>query len=481
MAAPLSSIVPILLDEQRRRKTKVKSIPFGEVASTLVSLVEAIHNQNLIFVDIKPDNFMLAQPASKRSHTCSDACRRLRMIDFGLVENFRSRTAGGHRENAFPNGQFVGTPVYSSLNVLEGHTASRRDDIEALGYVMLELILKLLDGGGEDSDKGSPLPWSSGESDEEILEAKRKAIDGDDSRKFFSRIGHNGNKEVEKGMKQFFKVVRKMEYTEKPKYDGLKDILNGISLTVETAEDGKSTSERSTSTEVASQRYSLKRSSRRTRSRAKQEDAQANSKPPAVVVKKRKSDLVRPSETVEVHDLDSAEDSDMEDFHSCCNEDEDMDWEVESDENTPPSGDSFSGQIVGEESIQCKAGPQKRAGKGEGRIEIVFIAGPHEGESFALGGKSPEIVIVGKGPPKPRSKKSGVYQIQNDRTAAASHIKLALHSAKGGVHSVRVTDLKANAGTEVNGKAVVSGKFKQAFVGGKVQIGESVMQLKRSG
>uniref|UniRef100_A0A7S4KB49 Casein kinase I n=1 Tax=Odontella aurita TaxID=265563 RepID=A0A7S4KB49_9STRA len=479
MAAPLLLIVPILLDEQRRRKTKVKSIPFGEVASTLVSLVQAIHNQNLIFVDIKPENFMLAQPASKRSQTCSDACRRLRMIDFGLVENFRSRTAGGHRENVFPNGQLVGTPVYSSLNVLEGHTASRRDDLEALGYVILELILKLFDGGGDESDKGSPLPWSSGESDEEILEAKRKAIEGNGCNEFFSQIGQKGNKEAEKGMKQFFKVVRKMEYTEKPKYDGLKDILNGISLTVETAEDGKSTSERSTSTEVASQRYSLKRSSRRTRSRATREDAHANSKPLAAVVKKRKSDHARTSEGVEVHNLDSAEDSDMEDFHSCCSGDEDM--EVESDENTPPSGDSFPGQIVGEESIQCKAGPQKRAGKGKGRIEVVFIAGPHEGESFALGGKSPEIVIVGKEPPKPRSKKSGVYNIQNERTAAASHVKLVLHSAKGGVHSVRVTDLKANAGTEVNGKAVVSGKFKQAFVGGKVQIGESVMQLKRSG
>ena len=62
---------------------------------------------------------------------------------------------------------------------------------------------------------------------------------------------------------------------------------------------------------------------------------------------------------------------------------------------------------------------------------------------------------------------------------AKSHAKLALYSA-GGAHSVRVTDLKASGGITINGKEVPLGKYKQAFIGNKIVIGDTVLQIKRA-
>lgn len=477
MAAPLASIVPILLEELSRRK----AVPFGDVACALVDIVEAIHDQNLIFVDVKPENFMISQPTSKRVQTCKDVCRRLRMIDFGLVENFRNVTAGGHREDSFPDAQFVGTPVYASINVLEGHTASRRDDLEALGYVMLELLLMLIDERLAATSSSSPLPWGSGESDEEILTAKKKAIEGSGSKEFFAQIGSNGNKGAQNAMKRFFEAVRKIAYAEKPSYDDLKDILCDISVKVNCNVDEKKPA---AAKGHHTSRDGQSRSSRRTRSRAVDEDVHEQ-KAPVVAAKKRESNRAQATEAVEVHEIDSPDDSDMEDYHSCCSEVKDMDWESLPNENTPPSRegnlDEKSSVSANDVSMQCYTKPEKRAGKGKGHIEVIFVSGPHEGESFSLGGECPEVVTVGKAPSKSRSKSRGSYKIHNDGKASASHVKLALHSAKGGVFSVRVTDLNADVGTKVNGKAVTKGKYKQAFIGSKIQIGESVLQLKKEG
>jgi len=46
------------------------------------------------------------------------------------------------------DGGFAGTSIYASLNVHDGYSESRRDDMESLGYVMMEMLT-------------GPLPWHS--------------------------------------------------------------------------------------------------------------------------------------------------------------------------------------------------------------------------------------------------------------------------------------------------------------------------------
>jgi hypothetical protein len=99
-----------------------------------------------------------------------------------------------------------------------------------------------------------------------------------------------------------------------------------------------------------------------------------------------------------------------------------------------------------------------------------------KGHSFGLGGDSADTVTIGSNPAKRGS--GAVFKLAKDKQVASSHVKVAIFSAKGGSHSVRVTDLKAEGGTEVNGKDIPSGKFKQAFIGSKIAIGGTVLQIK---
>ena len=99
-----------------------------------------------------------------------------------------------------------------------------------------------------------------------------------------------------------------------------------------------------------------------------------------------------------------------------------------------------------------------------------------KGHSFGLGGASADTVTIGSKPAKRGG--GGVFKLTKDKQVAASHVKLAIFSAKGGSHSVRVTDLKAEGGTEVNGKEIPAGKYKQAFIGSKIAVGGSVLQIK---
>jgi len=60
------------------------------------------------------------------------------LIDFGLASIFMDK-AGQHIEKMFL-GRFSGNFLFSSLNSCRGNTKSRRDDIEAIIYIMIYLL-----------------------------------------------------------------------------------------------------------------------------------------------------------------------------------------------------------------------------------------------------------------------------------------------------------------------------------------------------
>lgn len=128
-------IVMDLLDqsvEELRINYGEQSLPLKVVIHLglqMLNIVEQIHARGIIHRDLKPANFLLKSNSEQISE--------LYLIDFGLARSFLDEK---YRHCAIKtNETLVGTSRYMSVNVHQGLTASRRDDLESLGYILLFL------------------------------------------------------------------------------------------------------------------------------------------------------------------------------------------------------------------------------------------------------------------------------------------------------------------------------------------------------
>lgn len=102
------------------------------IAIQIITRIENIHKQGLIHRDIKPDNFLMGD-----MNTITKS--RLYLIDFGLSRLYIDEN-GEHIEPQTGR-KIVGTTRYISINIHNGITPSRRDDLESIGYMLIYLLL----------------------------------------------------------------------------------------------------------------------------------------------------------------------------------------------------------------------------------------------------------------------------------------------------------------------------------------------------
>jgi serine/threonine protein kinase len=97
------------------------------LADQMIARIDSLHKKNFIHRDIKPENFLMG--IGKNSHV-------VYLIDFGLSKKYREMKTHQHipyKENK----NLTGTARYASLNAHLGIEQSRRDDLEAIGYVLV--------------------------------------------------------------------------------------------------------------------------------------------------------------------------------------------------------------------------------------------------------------------------------------------------------------------------------------------------------
>lgn len=111
------------------RKFSLKTVCL--LADQMLHRIEYLHSKGFIHRDLKPENFVMGGDP-ERSHV-------LYLIDYGLSKRYLdSRT---HVHVTYKEGKsLTGTARYCSINAHLGIEQSRRDDIEALGYIILYFL-----------------------------------------------------------------------------------------------------------------------------------------------------------------------------------------------------------------------------------------------------------------------------------------------------------------------------------------------------
>ena len=169
------------------------------IIDQIICRIEYVHSKSFIHRDIKPDNFLIG--TGKR-------CTIVYIIDFGLSKKYRDLTTGMHIGNSTGK-SLTGTARYASVNAHKGNEQSRRDDLEAVGYVMLYFL------------NGS-LPWQG-------INAKTR----DEKYRLIKNKKTNANldelcKGLPEGVKMYFTYLKSLKFEECPNYRYIRSLLKDM-------------------------------------------------------------------------------------------------------------------------------------------------------------------------------------------------------------------------------------------------------------
>jgi casein kinase 1 len=121
------------------------------LADQMLQRLETLHNNRVIHRDLKPDNFVFG---------LGKHCNELYLIDFGLSKCYVHPESQVHIP--FQSGKsLIGTPRYASVNNHRGIEQSRRDDLEALAYLLLYFLC-------------GRLPWQDTERTKSVVKGKKQ-------------------------------------------------------------------------------------------------------------------------------------------------------------------------------------------------------------------------------------------------------------------------------------------------------------------
>lgn len=161
----------------------------------IINLLEKMHQIGYIHRDIKPNNFLLGR---KRID-------KIFITDFGLSRKYVDENGQHIPPKKSPT--FVGTVRYASINIHHGIDASRRDDLESVGYMLVFFLKGFLPWQGKGKDKTK----------DEMIK-----IIGDIKINTSSTLLCDG---LPNCFHQYITYCRTLKYDEEPSYEYLRNII----------------------------------------------------------------------------------------------------------------------------------------------------------------------------------------------------------------------------------------------------------------
>ncbi|KAJ3040051.1 serine/threonine protein kinase [Rhizophlyctis rosea] len=174
------------------RKFTLKTVLL--LADQLISRIEYIHSKNYLHRDIKLENIMFGRGTHKNE---------VYLIDYGLAKMVFEPSNGRARYRE--TSEVVGNGGYASINTHLGVEQSRRDDLEALGYLLVHLC------------RGS-LPW------EALIAGRIGTYDAILDKKVLSppEVLCRG---LPVQFQMYFRQLRSLPFSKKPDYSTLRGLF----------------------------------------------------------------------------------------------------------------------------------------------------------------------------------------------------------------------------------------------------------------
>lgn len=164
------------------------------LADQMISRIEYLHSKSYLHRDIKPENFMWGAGAKQNI---------LHLIDFGLAKSWHT---GSKHIPFLKNRTLTGTARYASIPVHQGSEQGRRDDMEAIGYMLIYIFM------------GS-LPWSG-------LEAKTKKEKYEKIQKSKETFPIDQLCDGHHAFTKYLEMTRALTFTQRPDYDCLRELFS---------------------------------------------------------------------------------------------------------------------------------------------------------------------------------------------------------------------------------------------------------------
>ena len=187
-----------LFDIFAENKKKLPKEDICLIGKQVIDRIQWVHSKYIVHRDIKPDNFLIGKKDPNVIY----------LIDFGLSKKYRSSQTNKHIRFGF-TGKLTGTVRFSSANALRGGEQSRRDDIEALGYMLVYFM------------KGR-LPWQ-GVTGNKKMERYLK---------IYRMKKHTSAKKLCEGlpgeMEAYIEYSKKLEFEQEPDYNYLRSLFRNI-------------------------------------------------------------------------------------------------------------------------------------------------------------------------------------------------------------------------------------------------------------